>query len=353
MGTYRDAPRACPSCATPMDVVSLDGSRSNVEAAIDVCASCRGAFFEFFDGEPSAISRALPRRPPGRASARTPKGALMCPDCAAPMVRKAYLGNGPELARCEQCMAAFVTPDEMQVLAQLSLEADAKDGAPAPSWTARAWQWLRRAEASATRDETPDHATVTLPPFDQSAAPDSTPSPSAAATSAPSAETAAELWREVDRLVALMREHGDAAGSAYPADEPLRLVVGPSRYDLVVDEPGGTYAWRSATTRDALLFRLLRERARAQAAASTPERNDRDHRRIIFPGTIARLRKIDARWAEREAAEQAKELATDPYDDAKRQRLALFKQLRAKKGISEWEANRDADERFPRPAKSR
>jgi hypothetical protein len=309
-----------------MDVVPLDGAGSSAEAAIDVCGSCRGAFFEFFDGEPSAISRAISRRPPGRVPARTPNVGVMCPDCAAPMVRKPYLGRGPEIARCEQCMAAFVTADEMQALAQLSLEADPKDAAPAPSWTARVWQWLGHGRENAAAAA----PTAVAPPSNR--------------------ETPADLWREVDHLVERMREEGDASSRPTRTSEDLQIVVRTHHYDLVYEERGEQNVIRSERSRDAFLFGLVREQARALAKASEPIRNDRDHRRIIFPGAVARLRKIDAGWAEREAAEQAEELASDPYDDAKWKREAAFNKLR-KQGRSEQDAHRGAAKQFPRPLK--
>ncbi len=110
-------------------------------AEVDRCAGCGGLFLEFFDGEPSAISRGLRQRLDldERASRSVLESTLHCPDCRAPMVRRAYLDQGPELARCDTCMAVFLTPSEVAALARLELEPVAPHE---PSWLDRLLRWL-------------------------------------------------------------------------------------------------------------------------------------------------------------------------------------------------------------------
>lgn len=123
-----------------MDELPVLAGDPSAHAEVDRCAVCGGLFLEFFDGEPSAISREL------RASsdldttrASAPRGPLACPDCDEPMVRRAYLGEGPELARCETCLAVFLTPHEVARLARLELS---REPEPEESWLVRLLGWL-------------------------------------------------------------------------------------------------------------------------------------------------------------------------------------------------------------------
>jgi hypothetical protein len=123
-----------------MDEVPIEAAAGE-HVEVDRCPSCAGIFLEFFDGEPSALSRGLraATTPSGRPSV---SGPLRCPDCIQPMVRRAYLGHGPELARCEGCLAIFLTPAEASELARLELPPEPPQ--PEPSWLERLLGWLPR-----------------------------------------------------------------------------------------------------------------------------------------------------------------------------------------------------------------
>jgi len=142
---YRGRRRACPACAHPMDEVPVTGSADDpsARAEIDRCGRCGGVFLEFFDGEPSALSRGLQERadlaPPG---ASPHAGELTCPDCGAAMVREPYLGQGPELPRCGSCLAVFLTPAQREDLATLALPPEEPTGEP--SWLERLVGWVRK-----------------------------------------------------------------------------------------------------------------------------------------------------------------------------------------------------------------
>lgn len=104
MTAYRRRTLPCPACGSPMDEVPL-ALEGRERVAIDRCAHCGGAFLEFFDGEPIALARHIPER---TSEAPVQVGTPRCPECERPMVEHRYLGEGPELARCEGCMAVFV-----------------------------------------------------------------------------------------------------------------------------------------------------------------------------------------------------------------------------------------------------
>lgn len=108
-------------------------------AEIDRCERCGGLFLEFFDGEPSALSRAWEGGADPRAPL-VPERPITCPDCESPMVERAYLGHGPRLPRCETCLAVFLTPASRQELARMSLP---REREPEPGWLERALAWAR------------------------------------------------------------------------------------------------------------------------------------------------------------------------------------------------------------------
>jgi hypothetical protein len=97
-------------------------------------------FLEFFDGEPSAVSRGLLGRPKRTSGLLTPDAT--CPDCSTPMVRKAYLGHGPEIARCDECLAVFIAGSELPALARLELPPEPV--AAEPTWIAKLLAWVPR-----------------------------------------------------------------------------------------------------------------------------------------------------------------------------------------------------------------
>lgn len=122
---------------TPYPVEDPAAAGGHVE--IDRCESCGGSFFEFFDGEPIRLaSETLQAAPPG--ASRPVSGAPICSDCGQPMERRRYLDQGPELARCESCMALFVSATELEELAGMRLE---RDDAPR-GWLAKLMAWVRR-----------------------------------------------------------------------------------------------------------------------------------------------------------------------------------------------------------------
>jgi Zn-finger nucleic acid-binding protein len=103
----------CPSCDWPMQSkgVALDDQT----AVVDVCERCHGAFFEFFDGEPSALARQLSTNVEPVASSRTKIGP--CPDCKVEMVYARYQEHGPTVARCGSCLGLFATQSQLTELA--------------------------------------------------------------------------------------------------------------------------------------------------------------------------------------------------------------------------------------------
>ncbi|MFK7991261.1 MAG: zf-TFIIB domain-containing protein [Sandaracinaceae bacterium] len=127
---YRARTRACPGCRTPMREVPLSG----VSADVDVCDTCDGAFLEFFDGEPVALAQAMLSvvRLDGPVLLHD---ELVCPDCVAPMPRRAYLEQGPDVPRCETCLAVFLDPALLEELARTRFVDP--DGEDEESWFGR------------------------------------------------------------------------------------------------------------------------------------------------------------------------------------------------------------------------
>jgi len=107
--------------------------------SIDLCDRCGGVFLEFFDGEPSELSREISlhlekfETPPLRVGG----DPFRCPDCERIMEVHPYLGEGPSIARCNRCMAVFATPEQVRALSDFHFIQDP------PSWFERLVAILR------------------------------------------------------------------------------------------------------------------------------------------------------------------------------------------------------------------
>ncbi len=114
---YRKRIRNCSACLGPMTSQPLSGAD---RAEVDVCTGCGSAFFEYFDGEPAALARALRDAP---LLTQDAVGSLVktgCPDCATNYELMRYLDDGPYLFRCHGCMAVFATAEQLMSLARFS-----------------------------------------------------------------------------------------------------------------------------------------------------------------------------------------------------------------------------------------
>jgi hypothetical protein len=103
---------------------------------VDLCDSCGGVLIDFFDGEPSALSRQITEHIERFEDSMLPASGA-CPDCTRPMTEHAYLGNGPVLARCDSCMALFATPTQIRALAEFFPGAAPPAHAAEPNWLTR------------------------------------------------------------------------------------------------------------------------------------------------------------------------------------------------------------------------
>lgn len=143
---YRERRRACPGCGHPMDPLPVgpdsDGSPADVASGekveIDRCASCGGTLLDFFDGEPIRLASQIVGTHPPHVD-RAPDAVITCPDCREPMTARPYLGEGPELPRCDGCMAVFVTSAQLAELAATQLSPDEENE---PTWLRRLLDWL-------------------------------------------------------------------------------------------------------------------------------------------------------------------------------------------------------------------
>src|SRR5688572_790801 len=98
MSDGRGAFLVCPGCDGPMAARALP-------PLVDVCHACGGVWFDWFDGEATALSRTLDvgRAEDGRLHPRAPR----CPRDGGGLVAQPYLDSGPPVLRCPDCMGLF------------------------------------------------------------------------------------------------------------------------------------------------------------------------------------------------------------------------------------------------------
>lgn len=123
---YRLSSHRCPACNELFQKVKLFAGPSDVE--VDFCPHCGSAHFDFEDGEPSALARALPDaggNPDGKSgeSGEAELGEPPCPRCRETMFLRAYL-EGPTVYRCGVCLGTFVTRGQRTRLERFSLLPD-------------------------------------------------------------------------------------------------------------------------------------------------------------------------------------------------------------------------------------
>jgi Zn-finger nucleic acid-binding protein len=111
MSDARGAFLTCPACQGPMREREIEVDEERV--AIDACESCSGVWFDWWDGESSALALALPpaepRGPRGRSGGR-------CPRDGATLFEHPYLDHGPIVERCPSCFGLFAPRAQIEPL---------------------------------------------------------------------------------------------------------------------------------------------------------------------------------------------------------------------------------------------
>lgn len=98
----------CPGCGGALLALAVEE-----EARVHVCRSCQGAWFDWFDGEMSALAQALA---PAAAPPPPVPHAPACPRDGAPLVEQPYLDAGPPVERCPTCLGLFARRDRIEAL---------------------------------------------------------------------------------------------------------------------------------------------------------------------------------------------------------------------------------------------
>lgn len=144
MCAFRKRARPCPACESLLRVINIGDDNG-----VDVCNSCGGAFFEFFDGEPTELARELLEHVQAFSDYDVSQdgGDATCPDCEVAMVTWAYL-SGPLVSRCERCLCLFASAVELLALAKA--EHEELEGQE-PSWLGKVLAALAK-RWSAARD---------------------------------------------------------------------------------------------------------------------------------------------------------------------------------------------------------
>jgi Zn-finger nucleic acid-binding protein len=118
--------------------VEQAGSES---AAVEQCPRCGSLFFDYFDGDPGALGRAIEEA--GHFVARVATAGESCPACRVPLELMPYLDEGPEIYRCGACGGSFLTPAQLGAVADYSIPV-AKRKSRLAALVGRAFELLRR-----------------------------------------------------------------------------------------------------------------------------------------------------------------------------------------------------------------
>jgi Zn-finger nucleic acid-binding protein len=133
--TYRSTAPVCPGCPGLLEPRALR------DVEIDVCESCGGVWFDWFDGELTSLARRArvvgPRVTTPRDDGRVRDRA--CPRCLDPL--QADTVHETEVLRCASCAGVFVSREATETLAHVHApsEQEAARGDP----LARLGAWLK------------------------------------------------------------------------------------------------------------------------------------------------------------------------------------------------------------------
>jgi hypothetical protein len=105
----RGAFLTCPGCGGPMRERTLGDDA----VTLDICESCRGVWFDWWDGDSSALAQHLPVVEGGVPRGR-PGGA--CPRDGAALFAHPYLDHGPVVERCPECFGLFAPLAQIEPL---------------------------------------------------------------------------------------------------------------------------------------------------------------------------------------------------------------------------------------------
>jgi hypothetical protein len=160
-------------------------------------------------------------------------------------------------------------------------------------------------------------------------------------------EATAKVLAEIRRLESLLEVHsGVRPGEDNYCRHGTPFVrVDESGYHLFSEDRGVLTLESSERSLEEFLFSLF---FKASPRVHVPGVEHSDYRRRAYPKQLERLARVSPAWAERAARAQRKDLAEHPFDDEQYFRIARYNKLVAQ-GASEAEANRLADEEYPRP----
>jgi Zn-finger nucleic acid-binding protein len=85
---------------------------ADVNVAVDVCGVCRGVWFDWFDGETSALARHLDTE----AVTAPPSVPGGCPRDGSVLETRPYLDTGPPVHRCPTCLGLFAPRAQIAAL---------------------------------------------------------------------------------------------------------------------------------------------------------------------------------------------------------------------------------------------
>jgi Transcription factor zinc-finger len=85
---------------------------AEIDVTVDVCEVCRGVWFDWFDGETSALAEHLDTE----TVDAPPSVVGHCPRDGSALESRAYLDAGPPVHRCPTCLGLFAARAQIAAL---------------------------------------------------------------------------------------------------------------------------------------------------------------------------------------------------------------------------------------------
>jgi len=97
--------------------------RGPADSRIDLCRGCGGVWLDWFDGEATALARAVEQAGFDHTGAAG-HPSLACPRCQIQLSAERFRDQGPDVLRCGDCQGLFLSDEAVSRIAALNPAAE-------------------------------------------------------------------------------------------------------------------------------------------------------------------------------------------------------------------------------------